>query len=67
MSNIPIGKLESTETNKLLELESEMTHRVKGQEHAVRSVARAVRQSRSGLLDMGHPIASFLFCGPTGV
>jgi len=67
MSNIPIGKLESTETDKLLELESEMTHRVKGQERAVRSVARAVRRSRSGLRDMGRPIASFLFCGPTGV
>eukprot|EP00957_Ditylum_brightwellii_P190576 14507389-Ditylum_brightwellii.AAC.1 len=66
MSNIPIGKLKSTETDKLLKLESVTTHNVKGQERAVRSVARVVQRSRSGLRDMGCAIASLLFCGPTG-
>ena len=65
-SSIPIGKLETEEIDRLMVLESEIGRRVKGQARAVRSVARAVRRSRSGLRDTTRPIASFLFCGPTG-
>jgi len=65
-SSIPIGKLESGEMDRLRRLEDELTARVKGQSRAVRSVARAVRRSRSGLRDTRRPVASFLFCGPTG-
>lgn len=66
-SNIPIGKLERGEMNQLQILEEELEKKVKGQGRAVRSVARAVRRARSGLRDTSRPIASFLFCGPTGV
>lgn len=66
-SNVPIGKIESEETDRLMALESELTQRVKGQARAVRSVSRAVRRARSGLRDQSRPIASFMFCGPTGV
>lgn len=64
-SNVPIGKIETEETDRLLILESELTQRVKGQARAVRSVSRAVRRARSGLRDQSRPIASFMFCGPT--
>mmetsp|Transcript_40868 Transcript_40868/g.73664 ORF Transcript_40868/g.73664 Transcript_40868/m.73664 type:complete len:1052 (-) Transcript_40868:71-3226(-) len=66
-SNIPIGKLTSTESSTLLTLESSLASRVKGQERAIKSIARAVRRARSGLRDVGRPVASFLFCGSTGV
>jgi len=66
-TSVPIGKLESKETDRLMILESQMGERVKGQSRAVRSVARAVRRARSGLRDASRPIASFMFCGPTGV
>jgi len=66
-TNIPIGKLEQGEASKLLNLEEELSKRVKGQSRAARSVARAVRRARSGLRDESRPIASFMFCGPTGV
>jgi len=66
-SNIPIGKLTSTESSTLLTLESALAERVKGQERAIKSIARAVRRARSGLRDIGRPVASFLFCGSTGV
>lgn len=65
-TSIPIGKLERGEMDRLRLLEDELTSRVKGQDRAVRSVARAVRRARSGLRDTRRPIASFLFCGPTG-
>ena len=66
-SNIPIGKITSTESSTLLELESALESRVKGQQRAIKSIARAVRRARSGLRDAGRPVASFLFCGSTGV
>jgi ATP-dependent Clp protease ATP-binding subunit ClpC len=65
-TSIPLGKLESDEMQRLLTLEGELTARVKGQHKAVGAVARAVRRARSGLRDPKRPIASFMFCGPTG-
>ena len=65
-SNIPIGKLESDETERLMILEDELENRVKGQSRAVRAVSRAVRRARSGMRDTSRPVASFMFCGPTG-
>ena len=66
-TNIPIGKLTSTESSTLMTLESSLASRVKGQDRAIKSIARAVRRARSGLRDATRPVASFLFCGPTGV
>lgn len=67
IAKVPIGKLESDETDRLIALESELEKRVKGQSRAIRAVSRAVRRARSGLRDQTRPIASFMFCGPTGV
>lgn len=67
IAKVPIGKLESDETDRLIALESELEKRVKGQSRAIRAVSRAVRRARSGLRDQSRPIASFMFCGPTGV
>eukprot|EP00529_Nitzschia_sp_RCC80_P004417 CAMPEP_0113514930 /NCGR_PEP_ID=MMETSP0014_2-20120614/40671_1 /TAXON_ID=2857 /ORGANISM="Nitzschia sp." /LENGTH=957 /DNA_ID=CAMNT_0000411459 /DNA_START=189 /DNA_END=3062 /DNA_ORIENTATION=- /assembly_acc=CAM_ASM_000159 len=65
-ASIPLGKLESSEMDRLVQLEDDMTLRVKGQNRAIQSVSRAVRRARSGLRDPQRPIASFMFCGPTG-
>lgn len=65
-SGIPMGQIETSELDKLKNLEEEMERRVKGQDRAVRGVARAIRRARSGLRDPKRPVASFLFCGPTG-
>jgi hypothetical protein len=60
MTGIPLGKLESTEMDRLQALESDLETRVKGQRRAVRGVARAIRRARSGLRDPKRPVASFL-------
>mmetsp|Transcript_11669 Transcript_11669/g.17719 ORF Transcript_11669/g.17719 Transcript_11669/m.17719 type:complete len:870 (+) Transcript_11669:1-2610(+) len=67
ITKVPVGKLDTSESDRLMKLESELEGRVKGQQRAVRAVARAVRRARSGLRDTSRPIASFMFCGPTGV
>ena len=66
-TGIPVGRLLQGETDKLLNLENELGHRLIGQKRAVRAVADAVRRSRAGISDPGRPTGSFLFLGPTGV
>ena len=65
-TNIPVGRLELDEMSKLRGLEENLARRVKGQERAVKSVAKAIRRARTGIRNPRRPIASFLFCGTTG-
>ncbi len=67
MTRIPIQQAGEEESEKLLSLEATIHERLVGQDEAVREVARAIREYRSGLARKGGPIASFLFVGPTGV
>ena len=62
-TGIPVGKLETSEMDKLLHLEENLTLRVKGQERAVNTVAKAIRRARTGIRNPRRPIASLLFCG----
>ncbi|MFN0177284.1 MAG: ATP-dependent chaperone ClpB [Gemmatimonadales bacterium] len=66
-TGIPVSKMLETERERLTRLESELAHRVVGQEEAVAAVANAVRRSRAGLQDPNRPTGSFIFLGPTGV
>lgn len=66
-TGIPVTRMLSTESERLLSLDEEMKKQVIGQDEAVDVVARAIRRSRSGLGAANRPIGSFLFLGPTGV
>ena len=66
-TGIPVSKMQTSETEKLLHLEDELHKRVIGQEEAISAVAAAVRRSRAGLQDPKRPIGSFIFLGSTGV
>lgn len=66
-TGIPVTKMVSTESDKLLEMESTLKERVIGQEDAIVAISKAVRRSRVGLKDPKRPIGSFIFLGPTGV
>jgi ATP-dependent Clp protease ATP-binding subunit ClpB len=66
-TGIPVGRLLSGETEKLLHLESELGRRIIGQRAAVQAVSEAVRRTRAGISDPDRPTGSFLFLGPTGV
>src|SRR5262249_848047 len=66
-TGIPTARITMEESQRLLDLESELHHRVVGQDEAVKMVASAVRRSRAELRDPRRPIGSFIFVGPTGV
>ena len=67
MTGIPIQSISNLESQKLVNLEATLHQRVIGQEEAISAIAKAIRRSRLGIQNPNRPIASFLFCGPTGV
>lgn len=66
-THVPVGQVNASEKDKLLNLENILHQRVIGQDEAVVAVSNAMRRSRSGLSSGKRPIGNFLFIGPTGV
>ena len=66
-TGVPVSRLTSEESERLLDLEKILHRRVIGQEQAVEAVSNAVRRARVGLKDPGKPVGTFIFVGPTGV
>lgn len=65
-TKIPVKRLTSEESAKLIALEDHLHQRVIGQDAAVSALSRAIRRNRSGFRKERKP-ASFIFAGPTGV
>ncbi|KAH8727568.1 P-loop containing nucleoside triphosphate hydrolase protein [Phaeosphaeriaceae sp. PMI808] len=66
-TGIPLSKLNSGESEKLIHMEDSLRQYVKGQDEALTAVANAIRLQRAGLSGENRPIASFMMLGPTGV
>ena len=66
-TGIPVSRLNTSESEKLLHLEDNLRKRVIGQDDALKKVSDAILRSRAGISDEHRPIGSFLFLGPTGV
>lgn len=66
-TGIPLSKLNSGESEKLIHMEDTLRQWVKGQDEALTAVANAIRLQRAGLSGENRPIASFMMLGPTGV
>ncbi len=67
MTGIPLTRLSTEDSMRLMNMEADLHKRVVSQEQAVTAVAKAVRRSRSGLKDPKRPTGCFVFAGPTGV
>ncbi|RYR19202.1 hypothetical protein Ahy_B03g063911 isoform B [Arachis hypogaea] len=66
-TGIPVEKVSTDESDRLLKMEETLHKRVIGQDEAVKAISRAIRRARVGLKNPNRPIASFIFSGPTGV
>lgn len=67
MTGVPINKLDSKETEKLLNMESILSAKVIGQDDAITTISKSIRRNRVGIKDANKPIGSFIFLGSTGV
>ncbi len=67
MTGIPLTRMTTEDSIRLLKMEEELHKRVISQDEAIKSICKAVRRSRSGLKDPKRPVGCFIFAGPTGV
>jgi ATP-dependent Clp protease ATP-binding subunit ClpC len=67
MTGVPLQRMSSEETTRLLRMEDELHKKVISQHEAIAAIARAVRRSRAGIKDPKRPMGTFIFAGPTGV
>jgi ATP-dependent Clp protease ATP-binding subunit ClpC len=67
MTGIPLTRMSTEDSLRLMQMEAELHKRVISQDEAIKAIARAVRRSRSGLQDPKRPTGTFVFAGPTGV
>jgi ATP-dependent Clp protease ATP-binding subunit ClpA len=67
MARIPPKQVSASDRDVLKNLERNLKMVVFGQEHAIETLASAIKMARSGLANPAKPIGCFLFAGPTGV
>ncbi len=67
ITGVPLTRISTEESKRLLQMEDELHKRVISQHEAIQAISRAIRRSRSGVQDPKRPIGSFVFAGPTGV
>ena len=66
-TGVPVGRMVSDEIKTVLNIESTMGERIRGQPQALSAISRAVRSTRAGLTDPRKPLGVFLMCGTSGV
>ncbi|QEC54019.1 ATP-dependent Clp protease ATP-binding subunit [Anseongella ginsenosidimutans] len=67
MTGIPMQRVNQADSNKLLNMDSELRDRIIGQDEAIKKLTKAIQRTRAGLKDPKKPIGSFIFLGATGV
>ena len=65
-TKIPVSRLTTAESEKLLNLEKNLNKKIIGQKDAVHALTNAILRKRSNLTTTARP-PSFIFVGPTGV
>ena len=66
-TGIPVMRLSTTESERLIHMEDALHEEVIGQDEAITLVSKAVRRARAGLKNPKRPTGMFIFSGPTGV
>jgi len=67
MTGIPVQNIAQNESQRLINMETELQKEIIGQDSSIKKVVKAIRRNRAGLKDPSKPIGSFVFLGPTGV
>ncbi len=67
MSRIPLERLTAEDKRCALRAQDDLAREIIGQRHAVATVTRYIRRSRTRLNDPRKPLGAILLLGPTGV
>jgi len=66
-TGIPLGKVMRDQAKNILDLESSIKQKIKGQDVAINNIIRVIKSSKAGLKDPQQPMGIFLLVGPSGV
>ncbi len=66
-TGIPLGKMLRDEADNIINFESLMTRKIKGQDHSLKAMGEVIRASKAGIKNPDQPMGVFLFVGPSGV
>ncbi len=66
-TGIPVGKMVQDDVKAMLEMEDRLTRRIKGQDWAIKTIAKELRSARAGLKPLSTPQGVFILVGPSGV
>jgi type VI secretion system protein VasG len=66
-TGIPVGRMVKDEIKTVLNMASELSKRVIGQDHAMEMIAKRVQTARAGLDNPSKPIGVFMLAGTSGV
>ncbi len=65
-TKIPVMRIKTSETEKLLGLKDNLKTKIIGQDHAIEAISNAILRKRANIRNIVRP-PSFIFVGPTGV
>ena len=66
-TGIPVGKMVQDDVKALLDMETLLTRRIKGQDYGIHTIAKELRSARAGLKPLNTPQGVFILVGPSGV
>ncbi|MGS0743826.1 AAA family ATPase, partial [Glaciimonas sp. GG7] len=66
-TGIPVGRMAKNEMETILNIASQLSKRVIGQDHAMEMIAKRIQTSRAGLDNPNKPIGVFMLAGTSGV
>ena len=67
MTGVPVQRIASSESSRLLHMDEELKKQIVGQDEAIEKIVKSIQRNRVGLKDPNRPIGTFMFLGPTGV
>ncbi len=66
-TGIPLGKVMRDQARNIIDLESNLKERIKGQDEALDTITQVIKSAKAGLKDPSQPMGVFLLVGPSGV
>jgi type VI secretion system protein VasG len=66
-TGIPLGSMVRDQAQTILEFENRLNARIKGQDHALAAVGKALRAAKAGIGNPSAPMGVFFFVGSSGV
>ncbi len=66
-TGIPLGKVLRDHARSVLNIETNLSQRIKGQPNALRIIGKNLKAAKSGLKNPNQPLGAFLLVGPSGV